>query len=362
MTPMVLLGALGELGLTAGLLLLWRIPTCPPAGPCAMESVSIIIPARDEEENLPRLLRSIGGSTIRPAEVLVVDDGSTDRTAMLARSLGARVLAPGERPAGWTGKSWACYQGAQSARGEVFLFLDADTSFVPGGLERLISFWSKKQEQERGLVLSALPYHAMEGAYEQLSIFFHLMMAAGAGGFSAIAPARLFGQSLLLSREVYFAAGGHAAVPGVVLENLRWASRLRECGAKILCLGGEGTLQMRMFPNGFPQMSESLGKALLQGAADSGGVVLGLAIVWISVLWSTLLLLLNSGNTSCVFLAMVYVALSMQIAWMSRRLGSYRPWMCLLYPLPLSYFCFLFGRAALRSALGRKAMWRGRQV
>ncbi len=352
----------GVLGVAAGLLLIWRIPTCPPEGPCRTESVSIIIPARDEEENLPRLLRSIGGSRIRPVEVLVVDDGSTDGTAVVARSLGARVLVPGERPAGWTGKSWACYQGAQSARGEAFLFLDADTWFLPGGLERLISFWSKEQEQVRHLVLSVLPYHAMEGAYEQFSIFFHILMAAGAGGFTPIAPARLFGQSLLLSRDVYFAAGGHAAVPGVVLENLRWADRLGACGAKLVCLGGEGTLQMRMFPEGFQQMTESWGKALLQGAVDSGGVVLGLAVGWISVLWSTVLLLANSGNDSRVSVALVYVALSLQIAWMTHRLGNYRVWACLLYPLPLFYFCFLFGRTALRRALGGKATWRGREV
>ncbi len=351
---------LGVLGLSAALLLIRRIPICPPAGPCVLQSVSIIIPARDEEENLPRLLHSIAGASIRPAEVLVVDDGSTDKTAAVAGSLGARVLVLGDRPAGWTGKSWACYQGAQSALGEVFLFLDADTYFLPGGLERLLSFWSRNQD--RRLVLSVLPYHAMERAYEQLSIFFHVVMAAGAGGFGPTASARLFGQSLLISREIYFAAGGHAAVPGVVLENLRWASRLRECGARILCLGGEGTLQMRMFPDGFRHMSESLGKALLQGAVDSGGAVLGSVIVWICVLWSTVILLASSSNGNRAGLALVYVALSMQIAWMIHRLGNYRVSICLLYPVSLSYFCFLFGRAALRRALGRKATWRGREV
>ncbi len=355
--PVILLGALG---LSAGLLLIWRIPSCPPAGVGTRENLSIIIPARDEEKNLPRLLSSIAGASIGAVEVLVVDDGSTDKTAALASSLGARVLVAGERPAGWTGKSWSCYRGAQSASGEVFLFLDADTYFLPGGLERLLSFWAR--EQDPSLVLSVLPHHIMERVYEQLSIFFHIVMAAGAGGFSPIASARLFGQFLLLSREVYFAAGGHAAIPGVVLENLRWANRFRECGARILCLGGEGTLQMRMFPNGFRQMSESLSKALLQGAADSGGLILGLAILWISVLWSMLLLLVSSSSHSRAGLALVYIALSMQIGWMIHRLGNYRVLTCLLYPLPLFYFCFLFGRSAVRSALGRRATWRGRQV
>ena len=347
-------------GLAAGFLLIRRIPTCPPAEPCTLESVSIIIPARNEEKNLPRLLQSIADSATRPLEVVVVDDDSTDKTAEVAASLGAHVLPSVERPVGWTGKSWACYQGAQYATGEVLLFLDADTYLLPGGFERLVSCWAR--EQDRSLVLSVLPYHATKAAYEQLSIFFNILMAAGAGGFSRVSAPRLFGQSLLIFRETYFAAGGHAAVRGVVLENLRWASRLRECGASILCLGGKGTLHTRMFPEGFRQMSESWAKAFLQGASDSGRMVLVMAIAWISALWSTAMVLIMPGNHGRISLALIYVLFSAQIAWITRQLGSYRVFTCLLYPLPLAYYCVIFGRAATRRALGRKAVWRGRQV
>ncbi len=350
----------GALGLCAGLLLIRRIPTCPAAGRRTEENVSVIIPARNEEANLPRLLGSIGRSAARPAEVIVVNDGSTDRTSAVAESWGARVLHAEERPAGWTGKSWACYQGAQSARGDVLLFLDADTYFLSGGLERLLSSWAREQDDH--LVLSVLPYHAMEAGYEQLSLFFNVLMAAGAGGFSGVSAPRLFGQSLLITKKLYFDAGGHAAVRGVVLENLRWARRLRECGARIQCLGGEGTLQMRLFPDGMRQMSESWAKAFLQGATDSGVTVLGMAIAWICALWSTAILVAVPGDDGRMSIAVVYVVLSLQIAWMARRLGSYGLLSCLLYPLPLSYYCFIFGRAAVRRALGRKAVWRGREV
>jgi 4,4'-diaponeurosporenoate glycosyltransferase len=348
------------LGLPAGFLLIRRIPTCPAAEPCTQESVSIIIPARNEEQNLPRLLQSIADSETRPLEVVVVDDGSTDKTAAVAASLGARVLASAERPAGWTGKSWACYQGAQSATGEDLLFLDADTYFLSGGFERLVSCWSR--ERDCRLVLSVLPYHAMDSAYEQLSLFFNVLMAAGAGGFSPISAPRLFGQSLLISKDTYFATGGHAAVRGVVLENLRWASRLRDRGVRMHCFGGKGSLHMRMFPEGFHQMSESWAKAFLQGATDSGRVVLVMAIAWISALWSAALLLVMPYNYGRLSLTFVYLLLSVQIVWISRLIGNYRALACLIYPLPLAYYCFIFGLAAARRALGRKAVWRGRQV
>lgn len=187
-------------------------------------------------------------------------------------------------------------------------------------------------------------------------------MAAGAGGFGVVAAPRLFGQSLLISKDAYFGAKGHAAVRGVVLENLRWASTLRGCGANILCLGGRGSLHMRMFPEGFRQMSDSWAKALIQGAADSGGMVLVLAIVWISALWSTTLLLIFPCDSARTGPGAVYFLFCLQIAWLARQLGNYRVLTSVLFPLPLAYYCAVFGRAAARRALGRKAVWKGREV
>ncbi len=348
------------LGLPAGFLLIRRIPSCLPAQSQPATTLSIVIPARNEEENLPQLLQSIATSRAQPTEVLVIDDASTDNTALVAQGFGARLVTSAPLPAGWTGKSWACHQGAQVAAGDLLFFLDADTYFVEDGLAHVIAYWLREQDQR--LVLSLLPYHAMTAAYEQLSLFFNLLMAAGAGGFGGVAQPRLFGQSLLIGRETYFAAGGHQAVIGVVLENLRFAGVLRGCGARIVCFGGRGTLHTRMFPEGFRQMSESWAKAFVQGAVDSGTVVLASAIVWISALWSTALLLVAPPNYGRPAIAIVYLLLGLQLAWAGRQLGNYRVLICLLYPLPLAYCCFVFGQSAARRALRRKTVWRGREV
>ena len=117
--------------------------------------------------------------------------------------------------------------------------------------------------------MSLLPYHAMQAAYEQLSLFFCLLMAAGAGGFGAFSRARLFGQSLLIPKKTYFAAGGHAAVRGFVLENLNLARFLTPL-TRMLCLGGRETLHMRMFPEGFRRCPKAGTKAFVHGASASG--------------------------------------------------------------------------------------------
>jgi 4,4'-diaponeurosporenoate glycosyltransferase len=341
-------------------MLMRRVPFCPPAQSHPPAGLSIVIPARNEEQNLPKLLASIAASCTQPIEVLVVDDASTDNTASVAQSFGASVLTSAQLPAGWTGKSWACRQGAQQAIGDLLLFLDADTYFVPGGLDRVIACWLR--EQDRRLVVSLLPYHAMTAPYEQFSLVFNLLMAAGAGGFGGIAEPRLFGQSLLIDKETYRASGGHAAVRSVVLENYRFADVLRRSGGRILCFSGRGTLHMRMFPEGFQQMSGSWAKALIQGAADAGGGVLICAVVWISALWSTVLLLIAQRNCGRHAVGIVYLLLVWQLAWMGRKIGSYSFLTCLLYPLPLAYYCFVFGQSAARRALHRKTMWRGREV
>lgn len=357
---MILAVLLCALGLPAGYLLIRRVPTCPhPQVPVGL-SVSIIIPARNEERNLPRLLRSIADAGDPPQQVVVVDDGSTDDTAAIAARLGARVIASAAKPAQWTGKSWACFQGAQHANGDLLLFLDADTFFLPGGLDRITSCWLRRRDPQ--LVLSILPYHAMNAAYEQLSLIFNILMAAGAGGFGPLADSQLFGQSLLIARSMYFQAGGHAAVPGVVLENLRWAGKLRACGARTECFGGKAALHMRMFPDGFRQMSESWAKAFTQGAVDSGPIVLATSIVWISVLWSTTSLLAICRGYGFWSMLVIYLLLAVQISNMSRQLGSYRWLTSFVFPLPLAYFCVVFGRATCRRALGRKTSWRGREV
>lgn len=346
------------LGIPAAFLLIGRMRTCPPAPAIAAPPLSIVIPARNEERNLPRLLGSIVASSLAPAEVLVVDDGSTDSTAAVARALGATVLSAAPLPAGWNGKTWACYQGARHATGELLLFLDADTWFRPGGLERLIGNWTRRKDT--AMALSLLPWHEMSSAFEQLSLFFNVLMASA--GFAAFAPPRLFGQSLLLTRELYAACGGHASVRGLVLENLSLAGSLRGVGARLVCLSGAGTLHMRMFPEGFRQMFSSWTKGFAQGAARSESLVVASSVVWVSALWSTVILLLVPFPYGRVGLLAVYLLLAAQLAWLSRRLGNFHPLASLFYPLPLVYFCAVFGVSVARSALGRRTGWRGRDV
>jgi glycosyltransferase involved in cell wall biosynthesis len=110
--------------------------------PTEFPSVSIIIPARNEAVNLRRFLPSVLAQRYPRFDVTVYDDGSEDATPEVLRSLRAphlRTLRGEGPPAGWVGKVHALYQASRQTRGDVFLFLDADTMLAdPDALTRLV--------------------------------------------------------------------------------------------------------------------------------------------------------------------------------------------------------------------------------
>lgn len=341
------------LSLAAGLFLLPRLRDCgnklaPEHESRALDaaaSFSIIIPARNEVENLPRLLQSISAQTVRPLEVLVVDDGSTDETAALAEKLGARVIASAPLPDGWRGKTWACHQGAQSAKGDLLIFMDADTWFEPGGLALALGAYS-------GGAFSLLPYHAVRRMHENLSLFFNLGMSAGT------VPGGLAGQFLMIRRADYEIGGGHAAVRGRVLENFRMAEGLVSSGVPVRSANGRHIVSFRMYPDSLSSLIEGWTKGYASGAGNTPPRVLMLVVLWMTGLMLPPLALVLGGDwKACLS---IYLLGAAQVAWFARKLGSFQVLSLLFYIVPLMFFFHLFAWSAMRS--GKKVTWKGREI
>jgi 4,4'-diaponeurosporenoate glycosyltransferase len=363
---MIVLLMLCTLGLLSGFLLMLHVRGCEPVpidsklsqeSALPERSVAIIVPARNEENNLPRLLASIPPL---PAieEVVVVDDNSTDRTSAVAEEFGARVLQPGVPTSSFTGKTWACAQGVENTSAELLFFLDADTFFESDGCQNIFSVFSDKSD----MALSILPFAITEHPYEELSLFFNLLMAFGAGGFGVFQPPRLFGQSLLLPRHLYETIGGHTSVSRYVLENFHLSHGLKAAHAQSLCLGGRKAFCMRMFPEGFSQLWYGWMKAFAAGAQSTDPRILSVAIIWLTALTTiTLLLLLISPDLRLLTLVL-YLLAACQIFYFARQIGTYRFLSCLLFPIPLIFFFILFAQSALRRTTNRSTSWRGRHV
>ncbi|MCS7137365.1 MAG: glycosyltransferase [Candidatus Caldarchaeum sp.] len=183
--------------------------------------VSVIIPVRNEENNIRRCLTSVLNLVGVEKEIIVVDDNSTDNTWQILQgftSVGVKAVPAGCTPDGWMGKSWACHVGYMNSTGEWLLFTDADSEFSPEvGMHAVNA--AKRNMLE---FVSIYPRFRMNSALHRLAMpilltgFYvfgkpHLVKY----GKSAFA----FGSFILVKREAYERIGGHYAVRDAVLED-----------------------------------------------------------------------------------------------------------------------------------------------
>ncbi|GIP42762.1 glycosyl transferase [Paenibacillus sp. J45TS6] len=319
-----------------------------------LPSVSIIIPARNEEGNLTSLLRSIQEQTALPIEVIVVDDGSVDRTAEIAASFGAKVLDPGELPQGWLGKNHACAKGAEVAKGEIFIFLDADITLSPNGIEILLSRYTE------GL-LSVQPYHQMMRPYEQWSAFFNVIIPASIG--SGKDGTGAFGPCIVCSRDAYKESGGHELVKGEILDHHTLGKCFARLGYQVRNYIGISVLYFRMYPEGWSSLWRGWSKSMASGAAATRFRRLLPVIIWIMGMISSFFLLIDSFFTEDIWIGTVIYALyALEIAVLLRRVGNFRSWVWSFYPLPLLFFLLLFIRSILMTFVKKKVKWKDREI
>lgn len=226
-------------------------------------TVSVIVPARNEEACLGACLESLLAQTGVSFEVIVVDDGSTDRTREIAQSFPrVRVIDPGVLPEGWTGKNNALVAGVKGARGAWLLLTDADTVHRPGSLAGSLA----EAHQQKAALLSYSPEQEVHGLWEKAVmpvIFAELASTYRPSDVSnpASSAAAANGQYILVSREAYNAVGGHAAVATSMLEDVALARAVKASGRRIFFRYGGDAVRTRMYRS-FSQLREGWTKNL----------------------------------------------------------------------------------------------------
>jgi len=248
-------------GLGLATVLVGRVPRLLPTAR-ELRDVAVVIPARNEAHNLPGLLADLQRAA--PAQLLVVDDASTDDTAEVARHAGATVLAAGERPAGWNPKSWAVHVGTAAVEHPVVVLLDADVRLAPGGLAAVVAALDAM-----GGLLSVAPRHDTGGVVELASVPFNVvaLLGAAAGRRPAAGGARAaFGPCIAVRTADLTAVGGHAAVRGELLDDVALAHRFRACGLGVSLRRGGSLVRYRMYPDGPVAIVQGWSKNIAAGA------------------------------------------------------------------------------------------------
>jgi len=357
--------------LAVGLFLMWHIPLlehCDPSDKLAQKGrarVSVIIPARNEAQRLKPLLESLGHQTYYPYEVVLVDDRSVDDTALLAKEAGARTVLVKRVPKGWHGKAWACWQGANHSDGDVLVFLDADTWLAKDALENIVRAYHTK-----GGLLTVQPYHVIHKPYEQLSAIFNIVLMAGLNAFTPLGdrlkPSGAFGPCIVCSRDDYFRIEGHSAVKAEVLEDVALAKAFSKSGLSVSCYGGRGEIYFQMYPGGIRELMEGWSKGLALGARAIRITFSVLVGAWVYGCLDVFLNLTRFVSTSGLTRAwpwfVLYGLYVWEINWMLQRIGCFRWWTSVLYPIPLIFFTAVMLYSLLITYIMGQVTWKGRTI
>lgn len=333
-----------------------------PLGQPAKQFVSVLIPARNESENIERILNSVIQQTHRELEIIVLDDNSEDDTYKIASSLATRdsrlrTISGSVLPKGWTGKNWACYQLATAANGDLFLFIDADVQLAPEAVSSAVTLM-----HERNLaMLSIFPTQIMNSLGERLVVplmnwlllsFLPLRFVADSTNPKFVAAN---GQFICIRRDVYEEVGGHQAVKDKIVEDMELARRLKRSNHKIMTLLGGELLSCRMYRNVTDAMN-GFTKNFYPGFAMpklffvSMVLMLGFAFVgpWVAAMKET------------VYLIPVGIVIFNRflISLVSRQSVLYN---VVLHPLQM-IFLVIIGLKSVKAASKGEITWKGRRV
>ncbi|TXC85648.1 glycosyltransferase [Metabacillus litoralis] len=328
----------------------------------ALKSLSIIIPARNEEETIRTILNSIKSQADQPLEIIVVDDHSSDQTKNIALEYNVKVVDNPPLPQGWLGKSWACWNGARVAKGDYLMFVDADTWFAPNGLKKAISFFESSKYE----IITIHPYHHMNKFYEKFSSFFHLIVFISSGVTTLLSKRLIkkggFGQSLLCKRTSYFAIGGHESIKGEVVENLAFVQHASARNNSVYAVGGYDVINMRMYHNGISSVFKGWGKSFASGSKKTQPVLMIFIVLWISSLFT---FLTNSFtiivDNPYIFL-IIYSTISFLFYKMLKVIGNFTILDAFLFPLHILFFLAVFCFSLFKTYVLKNTSWKGRTI
>lgn len=345
--------------------------------------VSICVPARNEEKNLGRLLSTIGNQSYSNIELLVLDDFSTDDTPdIIARFKkdydGVLISVPAvETPNGWLGKPWACQQLADHASGKYILFLDADTAPYPGLIQHtvnafstykldMITVWPEQELKtfwEKTVVpliyyalVTLLPAIYVYRSPRWLPIFLRKLIAQK---FAAAC-----GQCIGFTKEAYETIGEHKSVKDDVVEDVALAKRAKSKGLTLRMFTGISAIRCRMYrseqeifnglkKNFFAGFDRSLPVFILMGVIHIIVFVLPFFVLPYSIyVQSHALTFISVGSITLILLHRFILAI-----WF-----RWNPLYGFFHPLGVLWFQRLAFHSIVGHLLGRKVIWKDREV
>lgn len=332
--------------------------------------LSIIVPARNEEQGVRAAMESLLRQDYPALELIAVNDRSTDRTGAILAALAAehpgrlRVLTVADLPAGWLGKNHALWLGARHSTGAWLLFTDADVVFDPTCLRRAVAY----AEAQRLDHLTMSPWLLAHGYWLNAFINFFLYAftvfirpdlandpksraGIGVGAFN------------LIRRSAYERIGTHQAISLRPDDDIKLGQRVKLSGLSQRVLNGSDVLSVRWYAtlgeairglekNSFAGVEYRVSGVLVAVAVLAGALAAPWALVWMARGWTRRLLAATVAVQALTYIganwlnrrpvlrylptfpftALLSCYTALRSTWLTLRQGGIR-WRDTLYPL-----------------------------
>lgn len=324
------------------------------------EFVSVIVPLRNEAENIPGLVNSLlSQNSLTNVEYLFLNDNSEDESfdlliSALSSYPHARVIQGSSMPPGWIGKVWALQQLLEQSKGEIIVSIDADVRLAPDAISKSITLM-----KSRGLdFLSPYPRQITHTLGERLiqpllqwSWMSTLLLAISEkASFSSMAVAN--GQFFIVRKSALAVAGGYESVKSDVLDDVFLARRLLKTGSHGVVVNGASIAECRMYSS-WSEIEAGYGKSLRHAFGSPFGSLCAIFYVFLTGIAPLLFALMGSVWG---WLALAFIIASRM---MSASRARTRIIDSLFHPISSTLFIYLvFYSYLMRGDI----QWKGRQV
>lgn len=323
--------------------------------------VSVLIPARNEEKNIGKLLGDLQKQDYATIEIVVFDDQSTDQTKNIVEQFAAndkriKLIQSVGLPEGWLGKNYGCYHLAKHAKGKYLLFLDADVRVQNGIILNAIAIAEK---QKLGL-LSIFPKQQMQSLGERITVpnMNYILLSLLPLGlvlkskFASLAAAN--GQFMLFDSNIYAKTNPHEKFRNNKVEDIEIARYYKQKGIAVACLTGNSSIRCRMYSD-FGEAVNGFSKNIINFFGNS---FLAASLFWLITSFGFIPIYVELGNAILLLYFLIVLVTRILISIISKQ----NPLLNCLFMVPQQLTMGVFIYKALENKLKKQQQWKGRNI
>tara|TARA_Y100000588_G_scaffold163404_1_gene177511 strand:- start:697 stop:1857 length:1161 start_codon:yes stop_codon:yes gene_type:complete len=334
--------------------------------------ISILVPARNEENGIMDCVRGLVSQTYYPLEILILDDRSTDNTVVKVESLASqddriRILEGADTPPGWIGKNWACDQLYRASEGELLIFIDADTVLSPEAVAVSVNELTRLEAD----LLTVMPGRGSKTMVERLMYSFMdwilfcwmpLKTSEIRGpGFLSTA----FGQFMLFKRKSYEEIGGHYSIKDEPLDDFSLGRMAKRMGLRRLIFQASDWVSVLPYQNSADAF-RGVSRSVFPAMNYSVTVFLGLCVMLCSIgfLPISTIILTTVGFRESEFTTLLsgVSLLMVAITWLATCLRfRHNLLLVLFHPVSILLMLSVAGHSLVNYVF-RKSSWKDRRI